>query len=168
MECTLLMAARLKKHWSREEAAEAIGIDHNTLYRWEAGKATPRGYNLRKLCDVYGMTAAELGFGEDKQTDSSEMYAMDSGLAEGTRTRPSNLSLTQNAERQEYPERIEDGVKRRELFQEGLRTGRKVVLGATILTTSLDLLSIDFLDRFCDMYLIPLSRSNWEMEYALR
>jgi tetratricopeptide (TPR) repeat protein len=26
------------------------------LYRWEAGKSTPRGYNLRKLCEVYGMT----------------------------------------------------------------------------------------------------------------
>jgi transcriptional regulator with XRE-family HTH domain len=57
-----LTEARLKKCWSQEEAAEAIGIDHITLYRWEAGKSTPRGYNLRKLCEVYGMTAAELGF----------------------------------------------------------------------------------------------------------
>jgi transcriptional regulator with XRE-family HTH domain len=57
-----LTEARHKKCWSQEQAAAAIGIDHLTLYRWEAGKATPRGYNLRKLCEVYDMTAAELGF----------------------------------------------------------------------------------------------------------
>ena len=62
MERANLIEARLRKCWSQEEAAEAIGIDHLTLYRWEAGKSTPRGYNLRKLCEVYGMTAVELGF----------------------------------------------------------------------------------------------------------
>lgn len=62
-----LTEARLQKRWSQEEAAEAIGIDHLTLYRWEAGKSTPRGYNLRKLCEVYGMTATELGFENEKK-----------------------------------------------------------------------------------------------------
>jgi transcriptional regulator with XRE-family HTH domain len=62
MERANLTEARLRKCWSQEEAAAAFGIDHLTLYRWEAGKSTPRGYNLRKLCEVYGMTAAELGF----------------------------------------------------------------------------------------------------------
>ena len=62
-----LTEARLKKCWSQEEAAAAIGIDHITLHRWEAGRSTPRGYNLRKLCEVYGMTAAELGFDDEKK-----------------------------------------------------------------------------------------------------
>ena len=57
-----LTEARLKKCWSQEEAAAAIGVDHLTLHRWEAGKSTPRGYNLRKLREVYCMTAEELGF----------------------------------------------------------------------------------------------------------
>lgn len=62
MKRTVLIEARFKKHWSQQEAAEAIGIDYNTLYRWEAGKSTPHGYNLRLLCEAYNMTAAELGF----------------------------------------------------------------------------------------------------------
>src|SRR5713226_3282099 len=75
MERANLTEARLKKCWSQEEAAEAIGIDHNTLYRWEAGKATPRRYNLRKLCEVYGMTAAELGF-EGKHKGRNETTSL--------------------------------------------------------------------------------------------
>lgn len=71
MKRTALIEARLKKHWSQFEAAEAIGIDYNTLYRWEAGKSTPRGYNLRQLCAAYGMTAAELGL-EPRELASCE------------------------------------------------------------------------------------------------
>jgi len=81
MERAKLAEARLKKCWSQEEAAEAIGIDHNTLYRWEAGKATPRGYNLRKVCETYGMTAAELGFdgkpGEEETTSLAQTEQVD-------------------------------------------------------------------------------------------
>src|SRR6266849_4020184 len=69
MERANLIEARLRKCWSQEEAAKAIGIDHITLYRWEAGKSTPRGYNLRKLCEVYDMTAAELGFASKERDD---------------------------------------------------------------------------------------------------
>lgn len=60
-----LTIARKRKHWTREEAAEYLDINANTLYRWEAGTVMPRGYNLRKLCDLYGMTEAELGFDEE-------------------------------------------------------------------------------------------------------
>ena len=80
MERTQLVEARLKKHWSQEEAAEAIGIDHNTLYRWEAGKATPRGYNLRKLCEIYGVTATDLGFDQKAKANSDRNNAAEPGF----------------------------------------------------------------------------------------
>lgn len=77
MARTALVEARLKKHWSQEEAAEVIGIDHNTLYRWEAGKSTPRGYNLRQLCEVYGLSAAELGFEQNRPVKNEGKEAAD-------------------------------------------------------------------------------------------
>ena len=55
-----LIEAREKRCWSQYEAAKVIGIDHNTLYRWERGISTPQGANLRRLCEVYGMTATQL------------------------------------------------------------------------------------------------------------
>ena len=58
---TALIAARMKRHWTLEQAAEAIGVNYNTLWRWEQGKATPRGYNLQRLCEVYETTATALG-----------------------------------------------------------------------------------------------------------
>lgn len=91
MTRTALVEARLKKLWSQEEAAEAIGIDHNTLYRWEAGKATPRGYNLRQLCEVYGMSAEELGFEQKRQADSEgEEVAQPTPVEEASGTLPAS------------------------------------------------------------------------------
>ena len=91
MTRTALVEARLKKLWSQEEAAEAIGIDHNTLYRWEAGKATPRGYNRRQLCEVYGMSAEELGFEQKRQADSEgEEVAQPTPVEEASGTLPAS------------------------------------------------------------------------------
>ncbi|MBV9708858.1 MAG: helix-turn-helix transcriptional regulator, partial [Chloroflexi bacterium] len=56
-----LAAARARKHWTLEQAAEYIGTNANTLYRWEKGKAMPRAYNIEKLCEVYEAAASDLG-----------------------------------------------------------------------------------------------------------
>ncbi len=56
-----LAMAPARSHWTLEEAAERLLVDVNTLSRWERGKATPRAYNIQRLCDVYNMTAEELG-----------------------------------------------------------------------------------------------------------
>jgi transcriptional regulator with XRE-family HTH domain len=50
----------LRKHWSVREAAERLEVDSDTLFGWELGKVRPRGYNIQKLIDVYGMSAEEL------------------------------------------------------------------------------------------------------------
>jgi transcriptional regulator with XRE-family HTH domain len=70
MERKNLLAARMKKHWTLEEAAEQLDVTVNTLNRWEKGKATPHPYNIGKLCEVYGVSQAELGFDDAEQTIS--------------------------------------------------------------------------------------------------
>lgn len=61
MERTKLVEARKKKHWSQEKAAMMIGVDANTLSRWERGVAMPRGHYIEQLYKVYNTTATELG-----------------------------------------------------------------------------------------------------------
>ena len=56
-----LLAARVRKRLTLEDAAELLGVNANTLYKWEAGKATPRFYNIQKLCEVYEASPWELG-----------------------------------------------------------------------------------------------------------
>ena len=58
-----LRAARVQNIWTLEEAAEQVGVDVQTFWRWEHYEQWPRPYALRRLCAVFGMSAEELGFG---------------------------------------------------------------------------------------------------------
>ena len=58
-----LQAVREQKMWTLEEAAEEVGIDAQTLWRWENYVQRPRPSSLRRLCEVFGMSAEALGFG---------------------------------------------------------------------------------------------------------
>lgn len=58
-----LQASRRQKIWTLKEAAEAVGVDPQTFWRWENGEQRPQPYALRKLCEVFGMSAETLGFG---------------------------------------------------------------------------------------------------------
>lgn len=67
-----LKAARAKKHWTLEQAAEAIGVSKGGLYNWEKGKTKPFAYNVQLLCDAYGMTAEQLGLiSPDEELDAT-------------------------------------------------------------------------------------------------
>lgn len=57
-----LRAAREEKLWTQEEAAEYVGVDPQTYWRWENGEQKPRKYALRKLCEVFGKRVDDLGF----------------------------------------------------------------------------------------------------------
>jgi transcriptional regulator with XRE-family HTH domain len=63
-----LQAVRDRKVWTLEEAAEAIGVDVQTFWRWENSVHRPRQYALRKLIQVFGVPAEELGFGRSPGT----------------------------------------------------------------------------------------------------
>lgn len=72
MERKELRLARLSKHWTLAQAAERLEVDLNTLSRWEQGKTRPHGYNIVKLCQVYGKTSAELGLKLEKKQEEIE------------------------------------------------------------------------------------------------
>ncbi len=64
MEREKLARARYRKRWTLEEASERLGVDKATLQRWEKGRASPQAMNLQRICEVYEMSAEELGFAE--------------------------------------------------------------------------------------------------------
>ena len=62
-----LKAARKRKMWTIPEAAEKVGVDPQTYWRWENQVHQPQAYSLRKLCKVFGMSAEDLGFGRSSE-----------------------------------------------------------------------------------------------------
>ena len=60
----LLAAARARMHFSLEEVAEQLGVSKSTVHRWEKKGDVPQPYHIRKLCELYRVTARELGFEE--------------------------------------------------------------------------------------------------------
>jgi len=65
-----LRAVREQKMWTIPEAAEAVGVDVQTYWRWEHTVQWPRAYALRKLCSVFDRSAEELGFGRSPDSDN--------------------------------------------------------------------------------------------------
>ncbi len=59
-----LIAVREQMMWTQEEAAEQVGVDPQTYWRWENGIQRPRPYALRKLSAVFGVAVEDLGFGK--------------------------------------------------------------------------------------------------------
>ncbi|MBV9689911.1 MAG: helix-turn-helix transcriptional regulator [Ktedonobacteraceae bacterium] len=76
-----LVVARVRKQLTLEHAAELLGVNANTLYKWEAGKATPRFYNIQKLCEVYGASAWELGLDIVPEVVTSQALATNQALS---------------------------------------------------------------------------------------
>jgi transcriptional regulator with XRE-family HTH domain len=58
----LLRQARQERCWSQAELAERVGVTNETISRWENGVNTPQPEQLKKLCEVFGKTPAELGY----------------------------------------------------------------------------------------------------------
>lgn len=89
MERQKLKAARLDRHWTLAQAAEQVGVDVNTLSRWERGKTRPHGYNIVRLCEVYEKTSAELGLeSRQEMTDAVEQVLLLSSLETVPRSKP--------------------------------------------------------------------------------
>lgn len=56
-----LRVARISRHWSQREVADAVGTTFNNVSRWEQGITSPGPYFRSKLCDLFGKSAEELG-----------------------------------------------------------------------------------------------------------
>lgn len=53
------LLADARKRRSQEEAADAIGVHRNTIFRWERGDAIPDAGQLARLAAFYGLTDEE-------------------------------------------------------------------------------------------------------------
>jgi predicted ATPase/DNA-binding CsgD family transcriptional regulator/transcriptional regulator with XRE-family HTH domain len=69
-----LKHARYQLGLTQAELAEKVGTTFETVSRWERGIKVPGAYYRRKLCDVFGKTAEELGL----LVDSGPFFAPDS------------------------------------------------------------------------------------------
>lgn len=56
-----LKSARYQMGWTQAELAEKVGTTFETVSRWERGIKAPSAYFRRKLSEVFGKTAEELG-----------------------------------------------------------------------------------------------------------
>lgn len=57
-----LRAARMNVPLTQKEAAEKIGINADTLRRWERGESFPDVLQLRKIEEVYRIHYNEIDF----------------------------------------------------------------------------------------------------------
>src|SRR5205807_6172014 len=66
-----LKRARHQQNWTQAELAEKVGTTFETVSRWERGIKAPSAYYRRKLCEVLGKTAEELGLLADPSASST-------------------------------------------------------------------------------------------------
>src|SRR5207245_321109 len=73
-----LRRAREERGWTQKQVALEIqhrwpdaAVTEDDVRRWENGKRHPSPYYRYKLCDIFGMRAAELGLLEDEPEPAS-------------------------------------------------------------------------------------------------
>jgi transcriptional regulator with XRE-family HTH domain len=93
----ILKRERQRRSFSQSEIAKKIGIDTNTISRWERGTHAPKQtYVIRKLCSLFDMSAQELGlFNEELaktlSTSLSSTKILTSGNVEFEAIEPSDI-----------------------------------------------------------------------------
>ncbi len=92
-----LSTERLRRHWSQLEVADKIGTTPGNVSRWERGITSPGPYFRTKLCELFGMSALELGLAwdvsDDRPSQDPPVSAMTASLAWNVLS-PSNSFLT--------------------------------------------------------------------------
>lgn len=64
-----LRALRINAGISAKEAAAAVGINEDTLYRYESGKSSPQIGTALKLAKLYGVSIDVIDFGVDNGSE---------------------------------------------------------------------------------------------------
>ena len=64
-----LVAERLRRRWTQLEVADQLGTTPGNVSRWERGITSPGPYFRRKLCELFGRSAQELGLSWDESDD---------------------------------------------------------------------------------------------------
>ena len=78
---------------TQRQAAQAAGVDANTIWRYEAGRARPSDLALRGLAMIYGTTIDWLLSGEGENAGTVERTLVDAELAKAQNTVYANTVL---------------------------------------------------------------------------
>lgn len=68
-----LAAARKRRGFTQKALAEAIGLSHIQVHRYESGNAQPTLEAIKRLAVALGVTADQLIFDEDERGPSDEL-----------------------------------------------------------------------------------------------
>ncbi len=71
-----LSAERLRRRWSQLEVADQLGTTPGNVSRWERSITSPGPYFRRKLCELFGKSAQDLGLTWDEADDSLDHNAL--------------------------------------------------------------------------------------------
>lgn len=52
---------RIERNWRQQDVADQLGISLVTIQRWERGSQQPGAFYRAKLCELFGLSARELG-----------------------------------------------------------------------------------------------------------
>lgn len=55
-----IKGARVEKGMTQKQAGEAMNVTKETISNWERGITAPTAPQLLKLCDVYGVSVADI------------------------------------------------------------------------------------------------------------
>lgn len=67
-----LCQARAQKGWTQGELADRLGASKDAVKAWEHGRRSPSLTMRRRLCETFGMTAAQLGLEQNEVQQSPE------------------------------------------------------------------------------------------------
>ena len=67
-----LSAERMRRRWTQLEVADQLGTTPGNVSRWERGITSPGPYFCRKLCELFGKCAQELGLSWDESDDTAD------------------------------------------------------------------------------------------------
>lgn len=87
-EMSKLALARVEKDLTQAKAAEGVGVDVGTFSRWEKGKHQPSLRHVKKLCDLFDKTAAELGLTPPEPEKVPSVGLLDVARHEESSARP--------------------------------------------------------------------------------
>jgi transcriptional regulator with XRE-family HTH domain len=114
----LLRRARLLRGWSQQRVADQINAPNRQLvYRWEAGKRSPGPFYRERLCQVFKMTAEELGLVELTVPDLANAAGTVAGDWAGGTTEMAVHSPLPESVNMLVRELWRDEVKRRAVLQ---------------------------------------------------
>lgn len=61
-----IMKLRAESGLNQERFAEAVGVSHTAVSNWEHGRTMPNVYYLRRMCDVFHVSADSIVYGKER------------------------------------------------------------------------------------------------------